>query len=372
MIDHQGLDAPAPPAAEHTRKSDGQDGPPVLQRPPVSQNVNTPGKLNSALKETPTEDEGYVANHPCAAHVRIVDRQHAIVAGVRKNIAICGFASSSRHAIPTDNPEWEIWGLNQFYRHTKRADRWADIHHNWDSENVPGTDHRGWIKDCGIPVYMLEAHADLPTSVRFPIERLIEKFGDYYTSTVALLLAVAIDEIDRRVEDQMQGGTYDLPADVVTAQRKYYDEFTIGIFGIDLVVGEEYFWQKACAEYFIGIAIGRGIRVMVPPNSALLRQQFRYGWHTEPDTVVKPREIEQHRKRLTAERDELLKRIYMMEGALQTLAALKTDEPKDAAVIMKERDETMKRALMLEGALEVDSFWGDLIDLRLRGADVRL
>ena len=41
-------------------------------------------------------------------------------------------------------------------------------------------------------------------------------------------------------------------------------------------------------------------------------------------------------------------------------------------VIRAERDETMKRALMLEGALEADRYWGDLVELRLRGADVRL
>lgn len=377
--EHNVVDIGSARTVGKTRKSDGQDGPPTS----VVENKNTVGALNSALNEpTPEPNEAVNPNHPCAAHVQILDREKAIVASTRKKFALCGFASSTRGAIPINDPDWEVIGLNQLYRHLGssspatggRADRWLDIHHNWDSENVPGTDHRSWIRESGIPVYMIETHADLPTSVRFPIERLIEKFGDYYTSTVALMIALMIDEIDGRVEAQLMDEVrVDSHALEVDARRKaLYDEFTIGIFGIDLVVGDEYFWQKACAEYYIGVAIGRGINVMIPPNSALCKQQFRYGWHTEPQQIIKPREVEKHKAMCTAERDELLKRLYMMEGALQVLDAPADATPKDANAIRKERDETMKRALMLEGALEADHYWGDLVELRLRGADVRI
>lgn len=367
---------------EVTRKSDGSDGPPLLR---VVKNENTPGALNSALKETSAEGDEVDPNHPCTGRAEIVDADKGLVREFApdgseiKKFAICGFASSTRHAIPLDDPSWSIWTLNQFYRHCKRSSRHFDLHWNWDSENVPGTDHKGWIRGSGIPVFMIDRHDELPTSVRYPIERMIAKFGDYYTSTVAEMLALAIDEIDQRVEAAVATLTFPEPMDaahtavyVASKTKAFYDEFTIGIFGIDLVVGEEYFWQKACAEYYIGIAIGRGIRVMIPPNSALCKQHFRYGWHTEPQQIVKPREVEKHKAMVTAERDELLKKLYMMEGALQVLEAPLGVAPKDTAAIRVERDETMKRALMLEGALEADRYWGDLVELRLRGADVRL
>lgn len=297
---------------------------------------------NAATKEpAPKDDEGVDQAHPHAAHVRIVDRARALVESDRKKIAICGFASSTRGMIPVDSPEWEIWGMNQLYRHVKRADRWFDVHWNWDQELVPGTDHKGWIRDCGIPVYMTQCHEDLPTSVRFPIDVLVGEFTDYYTSTVAHMTALAIWEIDRRVERDLeawgQEGGRKRVADVLRQRRALYAEYTIGLFGIDLVVGEEYFWQKACSEFWIGAAaIGRGINVFVPPQSALCKQLFRYGYQTEPPCIVKPREILDHGRKLAAERDEIL-----------------------------------KRAAMLEGAIMADDYWYQLVELRLRGADVK-
>ena len=99
---------------------------------------------------------GYNAQHQHAAHLNIIDQEKGLVdIGDRRKIAICGFASSSRHLIPVDDPSWIIAGLNQLYRHMPRADVWYDIHLNWEQDNVEGTDHEGWIKSCGIPVLSL-------------------------------------------------------------------------------------------------------------------------------------------------------------------------------------------------------------------------
>ena len=362
-----------------TRKSDGQDGPPqaIPDRPKPVQ-TNTPGALNSALSEPePDVSEGVDPNHRFAAHVKILDAEQGLVQGIRKKIAICGFASSSRNAIPVESDEWEIWTLNQFYRHTKRSDRHFDMHWNWDSENVPGTDHRGWIRGCGVPTYMIRTHPDLPTSMRYPIDRLIKKFGDYFTSSVAEMLAVLIDEIDRRVEaDLLAEMSSDAAAlsgaDALARSRNLYADYTIGIFGIDLVVGEEYFWQKACAEFWIGIALGRNINVLIPPQSALCKQRYRYGYETEPPTIIKPREIEAHKNMLTEQHAEGLKRLNMMEGALQILLASSDAPAPNVEELKRERDGMIKKLLMLDGCMEADAYWNELIELRLRGADVRI
>ena len=361
-----------------TRRSDGQDGPPVLNFKP-REHVNTPGAQNSALKEAPpTPDEGCQRDHPCAAHEVIVSRDRCLVDGTRKKIAICGFASSTRPYMPMNDPTWSIWTMNQLYRHVPRVDRQWDMHWNWDQENVPGTDHEQWMRECGIPVYVNSdtypsVKDRLPTSVRFPLERLVEKFGDYFTSSIAEMLAVAIDEIDMRVERDMAGSVYDQPIDVVHRQKELYGEYIIGLFGIDLVVGEEYDWQKACAEWWIGIAIGRGINVMIPPQSALCKQLYRYGYQTEPAGIIKIRELIEHRAKLEAERTEGQKALYMLEGAIQVHQGIldgKTMKPIET--IATERDECLKKLLMLEGAIEGDRYWHDVIQMRQRGTDVKL
>lgn len=302
---------------------------------------------NSALKEpTPAPTDGYQFDHPHAAHVKVVDTAQAIVdcgPTPRKKIAVCGFASSSRHLIPVNDPTWELWGMNQLYRHIPRADRWFDIHWNWDSEVVPGTDYRGWLTTCGIPLYMMQHIADLPTSMTFPLQRLTGMAGDYFTSTVAFMTALAIDQIDQHVMAQlrMEAETspmrFLMPLDLLVRQTELYGQHTIGLFGIDLVVEEEYFHQKPCAEFWVGVAVGRGIEVFIPPQSALCKQTYRYGYEPEPQTVVKISEIDSHHKQLTEERNRLLHELYLHDGALQA-----------------------------------DEYWKRVVELRARGAEVRL
>jgi hypothetical protein len=272
----------------------------------------------SALKEAPQQGEGVNPDHPLAARVTIVDREQGLVAGTRKKIAICGFASSSRDYMPMDKPEWEIWGLNQLYRHVPRADRWFDIHWNWNEEVVPGTDHRAWIRDCGIPVYMTQTHPDLPTSVRYPLERMAAWGADYFTSTIAYMTALAVWEIDQQVDARLQNHDGPLPTSL-GALREIYGEYAVGIYGVDLVVGEEYFWQKACAEFWIGMAVARGIKLHLPPTTALCTMQNgRYGFDRPAPQIVTTADVDKHAAMVGKQREEHLRQLYLMDGALQS------------------------------------------------------
>lgn len=303
--------------------------------------MNDTAQPNAALKEGPPQTgDGYRFDHPNAAHVQIVSHDTATVAcgpTPRKKIAVCGFASSSRHLIPINDPSWELWGMNQLYRHIPRADRWFDIHWNWDSEVVPGTDYRGWLSTCGIPVYMMQRIPDIPTSLTYPLQRMIGMAGDYFTSTVAFMVALAIDQVDEHVRARLTMEGSRRPAESQARQAELYAEYVIGLFGIDLVVEEEYFHQKPCAEFWTGVAVGRGIEVFIPPQSALCKQSYRYGYEPEPQTVIRPSEIDAHHKRLTEERQRLIQELYLHDGALQA-----------------------------------DEYWKKVIDLRARGAEVRL
>lgn len=283
---------------------------------------------NAALKEQ-QKGTGVDKAHPNTGTNVVVNAQLGLISmtgpdgAPRKKIALCGFASSSRDAAPFQEPDWAIVGMNQLYRHIPRADAWFEIHREWNTALVPGTDHAGWLADCGIPVLMTDQVPGIPTSVKLPMDRLIDKFSDYYTSTVAYMVAYFTDYIDREVERRLaevpsQGSC----ADVLALARSMYQEYTIGIFGIDLVVGDEYFHQKPCAEYHIGNAIGRGITVMIPPQSALLTQRYRYGFQMEPDDTIKDSDIEKRRNELVAQQQQHLQASAEMAGALKELNLL--------------------------------------------------
>lgn len=229
-------------------------------------------------------------DHPQAAKIHIQDRAQAILLhhnGARRKVALVGYASSSRDLAPYDDPEWEVWGVNQLYRFIPRADRWFEIHSNWREEGtsgvVPVAEYEQWLKQCSIPIYMQDFDPSIPHSVRYPKERYVAAFGDYRTSTIAYMLGLAILE-----------------------------EFeTIGLYGIELQVGTEYFHQRMCVEYLIGIAKGRGIRIVLPDNCTLLHQAYPYGEITPSSHFpirydeIKKR-LADHRKKRDDTRDALL------------------------------------------------------------------
>ena len=289
---------------------------------------------------------GVDPDHPLRARFRVVDREAGIIEpldGVwRKKIAICGFAASSRMLAPFADPDTYICGLNQLYRHIPRADMWWDIHENFASDNVEGTDHPGYLRECGMPIFMTQAQADIPTSVTYPLQRVTERVvgTDYFTSTVAFMVAWAIMNIDEQVDAEVEalvqrahgtegnGDHGDESAKKLllggstfrTWLADRYAEREIGIFGIDLIVGTEYDWQKSCVEYILGLANARGITVRIPPQSALLKQRWRYGYETEPQGgLIKGTELAKRGAALSNERNQLIARLQTIDGASQEL-----------------------------------------------------
>ena len=281
---------------------------------------------------------GVDPNHP-AEHgygFDIIDADAGLVRArgpVRKKIAVVGFAASTRSMAPFDDPSYELWGLNQLYRHIPRASRWFDIHANWREDNVEGTDHPGWLAASGMPVYMSTREPSIPTAVNYPLARVIERVAgcDYFTSTVAFMLGAAILEIDEQVDadvetlhqridagDDEAAAIARHPGKLLAWTKDRYSEREIAIFGIDLIVGTEYDFQKACVEYMLGLANARGITVRIPPQSALLKQRWRYGYETEPQAwPIKWTEFKKREAALEGERANLIARLQTIEGALQ-------------------------------------------------------
>ena len=293
-------------------------------------------------------------DHPAEADhkVVVVDNKKGIVKATpkRDKVAIMGFATSSRDLAPFDDPTYEIWTLNQLYRHVPRATRHFDIHCNWDEDNVEGTDHRGWITESPIPVYMMESHDEFPNAVRYPVERVIKDAGiDYFTSTVAFEVGLAMEEGFKE----------------------------IALYGIDLIVGTEYSVQKACLEFWLGMAHARGINVKIPGESALLKQAYRYGYEREPDWgPLKMLEVSTRIEYLSTERNKKMALINALDGAIaederwyvKKIDNLTPEERMKA--LAEQRGEAMASLATIDGAIQESTYWRDLYTLRGRGAAV--
>ena len=92
---------------------------------------------------------------------------------------------------------------------------------------------------------------------------MCSKYGRYFTSTAAYMLASAIDE----------GAT------------------DIAIFGIDMKGDFEYVRQRPCFEYFVGLARGMGVNVYVSGASPVVQSEWLYGWERPDGGWSKPIDI---------------------------------------------------------------------------------
>ena len=206
----------------------------------------------------------------------------------KKPVAIIGMAKRHRHLAPWDNPDIEIWALNESYNAAEwfpgdeesrlpRWDRWYQIHQRWDftrPNNMSDPNHFEWLKKAkGFPIYMQEVYDDIPESTPFPIDDILamvkashgQNPAKYLTSTMALMIAHAILE-----------------------ERPW-----IEIYGVEAGSSTEYDYQKGSIERWIGFAEGRGIPVILPDNCGLM-SGLLYGY--EGVRYILPEVFEQRLK----------------------------------------------------------------------------
>lgn len=218
-----------------------------------------------------------------------------------KKIAIIGFASSYREA-PYDDPSVEIWGMNELWKYLSRWDRWFELHPREVFAKEGDRDqaaHEAWLQQqpADKPIYMLQRHDDIPGSVPYPLDDMAARFfpgqpRPYFTSSIAFMLALAI------------------------AERPSW----IGLYGIDLASDTEYANQRAAAEYFIGVARGMGIEVVVAAGSALLKSPTIYGYDQvagQSNRAMSRPWLNRRIAELNAQRDKVLSTLQTYDGALQ-------------------------------------------------------
>lgn len=180
----------------------------------------------------------------------------------KKKVCIMGFAPSWKET-PFENQDYEIWTLNEAYKLAEqqpkfRADRWFEIHdRNSPSKNTE--EHMAFLRQCPCPVYMWQHYDDIPNSVKFPKDDVVEFFSkrgcsgsEYFTNSISWFVALAIYE--------------------------GYEE--ILITGVDMAQDSEYQAQRPSVEFWIGYAEGMGIKVTIPPTSDILKATQMYGFES--------------------------------------------------------------------------------------------
>ena len=153
-----------------------------------------------------------------------------------KPLAIIGLGPKTRDDIPWQDETWECWGLT-WDAYAPRYSLGFEIHDDPAllAEQTPR------LQEICIPVYLNKADPAIPLSLTYPLDKVKALVGDYFGSSIAYMLALAIYQHRERMD----------------------------LFGVDLSE-DMYDHHRPNLEYLIGFARGRGMTVNVPPGSRLM------------------------------------------------------------------------------------------------------
>ncbi len=231
----------------------------------------------------------------------------------KEKLAIIGCADSKSEAPWHLTEEFEFWGVNNlFLTFQKPFTRWFDIHQftqeggKWFRRGKP--DFRGmpvdkYLENLGKlpwPVYMQQLHPLVPNAIQFPFAAMVQAFGSYFTNSISWQIALGIAEGFKELH----------------------------VYGVDMAVDTEYFWQRPSCEYFLGMAVGKGIKVFIPDTCDLMKTRFLYGAQEVQElpfrNKIKAMQQSMHERRAKSEQEMQLAQRKMFEynGALAATAEI--------------------------------------------------
>lgn len=249
-------------------------------------------------------------------------------------VAIVGSARLTRDLAPFEDPDVEIWAMNEspMFPWMKRLDALFQMHRigavQRSNRMVP--EYWQWLQQPHpFPIYMQHRFRAVPASKKYPYNEIMEELNpvrQFFRSSIAFALALAIFQKRER----------------------------IALFGIDQASDTEYFWQRDCTTYWLGRAEGAGIQITLPDNCSLLRGKI-YGY--EGSDMLNRKFLEDRHNRL-AELHELARdEVREATAHLVIITSMLESHPGDVALeeqfekaIAQERSASVKVA-QLDGAL---------------------
>jgi hypothetical protein len=270
-------------------------------------------------------------------------------------IAIIGSAPASIQLAPYDDPEWQIWGCSPgaYGVAGKYSHAWFELH-RWEPQvpGIPGTGQPWFSPEyCEFlarhpgKVYTASPIPEVNNAQVFPFNDLIEKYSPYFfTSSIAWMLALALEQ--EGVEE-------------------------IGLWGVDMAAHEEYAQQKPGCQHFLTMAVERGIKITIPPESDLLQPPALYGISENSPMMIKltARKNELERRKFDAEQrmSQAQNEVHFLNGALDDLGymiqnwvtyqtLIEPDSGKTSNEVRAEKIEGMRPKDVYAGARHSDQF----------------
>ena len=231
----------------------------------------------------------------------------------KDKVYIVGCAGT-KDIIPWDDKDAEFWGVNNLYGVPLQGahyDRWFESHNLWNDKSgkllrrgkvefrgQQTMDYMKGLANIGCTIYMQKHWPNLiPLSVPYPIQEIIQWF-----QAKGLPL------------DQCRNLTNTISYEIVLAMYLGFKE--IQVWGVDMSMGTEWANQRPSCEYWLGVAAGMGIKVVIPSQADLLKTRFMYGFE-EKQQDIWAEKMEKIRVDTKVKRMKLEQKHYEDEKAIQ-------------------------------------------------------
>jgi hypothetical protein len=219
----------------------------------------------------------------------------------KDSVAIIGCADSKNMA-PFKDPAWDFWGVNNLFLTMPNQpwSAWFEIHDltlngkvfcrrgkpEFRGQNV--NEYLAGIAKLSCPVWMQKQWPQVPNSIAYPLDDILKKFGNYFTNTISYEIALAI----------------------------HLGYKTIAIYGVDMAIDTEYYWQRPSCEYFLGLAIGLGINIIIPDEADLLKARFLYGFN-EPQEQAWTKKVRSQIESMQHRQQHAIQQLKMAEKQVE-------------------------------------------------------
>ena len=235
---------------------DSSDAPKQIRETPL-----TPEQMEKAVKFAQALPGEWKTVLPAKDYIKLPR--------TRDKVAIVGFANSWNKA-PFKDDSFEIWGINELYKYFQaipggRADRWFEIH-NRKSPSKSRPEHIEWLQKATIPIYMWEHYDDMPGSMPYPKDAILEELKKilpygyrYFTNQISWMMALA-----------------------------WYEGFKeVHVYGVNMATDSEFGFQRPSVESWIFFLQCMGIKVYLPEECDLLKPPSGHLYGFDSDNAAR-------------------------------------------------------------------------------------
>jgi len=164
------------------------------------------------------------------------------------NIYILGRGQTLGYAPTAKMENTEFWGCNNIFK-AREVDRLFIMHDIYMVQFLREKDLIKEINEKSFPIYTLGKYEILKNNIQYPIEEVLKQFGtSYLINNASYMIALAILQKPENIH----------------------------LFGIDMSYGtnNEYMYnEKACVEFWLGMAKGKDINFVISEGSTLLKRR---------------------------------------------------------------------------------------------------